>query len=156
MEQKEINIKFLQLKNTELSDSEKRLYKVANNEIKNSYSPYSQFKVACVLSLDNGESVTGTNQENAAFPSGLCAERVAVFYAKSKFPDACIKQVLIMAEQNGSITENPITPCGACLQVLLEAENRQTTPIELLLVGKNIIWKIASVKDCLPIRFEKF
>ena len=155
MEQKEINIKYTVLKYAELTKEENDLLKEAKNKIKNSYSIYSHFKVACALLLDSENVVTGTNQENAAFPSGLCAERVAVFYAKSKFPNSTVKKALIVAEQNGSVTEKPIAPCGACLQVLLETENRQKTPIELILVGKEEIYKIASVKDCLPLRFEK-
>ncbi len=155
MKQREIIIRYKQLDFNELTAEQKNLFQVANDTNKNSYSIYSQYSVSCVVMLDNKVIVSGTNQENSAYPSGLCAERVAVFSANSQYPDAKISQLVILAKDKGVITDEPVSPCGACLQVMLEAENRQKSPIEILLFGKSKIYKIDSVKDCLPIRFER-
>ena len=97
----------------------------AQEAIEGSYAPYSEFRVGAAVLLENGEVIKGSNQENAAYPSGLCAERVAIFHAKSKYPDLKVKSIAITAASDNFITKSPITPCGACRQVIAETESRQ-------------------------------
>lgn len=135
------------------------MYRMAVDEAKkataSAYADYSKFNVGAAVLLENNEIITGSNQENAAYPSGLCAERVAMFYANSKFPEVAPKLIAIAAFTNGDFLTKPITPCGACRQVLLESETRYGTDIEVLLYGKNGIYKIRSVKDLLPLSFNE-
>lgn len=118
------------------------------------YAPYSEFNVGSAVLLDNGSIIGGNNQENAAYPSGLCAERVALFYANAQFPQEKVKAIAIAAFTNGTFTENPISPCGACRQVLLETENRFNNNIAVLLYGQKEIYLIKRVSDLLPISFK--
>ncbi len=139
----------------ELSDNHKLLVDAAKEATTRSYAPYSRFNVAAAIMLDNGEIVVGTNQENSAYPSGLCAERVAMFYANSRYPEASPIALAIATFAQGEFLAEPITPCGACRQVLLESEDRYGTPIEVLMFGTNHIYHISSVKDLLPLSFDK-
>jgi len=120
------------------------------------YAPYSNFTVGCAILLENGEVVTGNNQENAAYPSGLCAERVAIFYAGSRFPGVAISKLAITASPKDDSFHKPVPPCGACRQSIAEYENRQDNPIELFFMGAagNVV-KAASLKDLLPLVFDK-
>lgn len=128
------------------------LVKKAEKNLINSYSPYSQFKVSAALTLSNGEVVLGTNQENAAYPSGICAERVAIFSAKSAFPNQDVIEIAIVTEQSNPF---PFSPCGACRQVLLEYEMLQKKPIKVILKSRNSkIWVFNSIKDLLPFGFD--
>ena len=120
-----------------------------------SYAPYSNFNVGAAVRMSNGEIVTGSNQENAASPSGLCAERVTMFYANSRYPNVAPKALAIATFVDGDFLEEPITPCGACRQVLLEREVRYGVNIDVLLYGKKGIYKISSVKDLLPLSFDR-
>ena len=120
------------------------------------YSPYSHFCVGAAVLLDNGETVCGSNQENAAYPSGLCAERTAVFYANSQYPDQPIRRICIVArDTKGEFLQRPISPCGACRQVLLEAEQRAGSDIEVLLYGTEGIYIVRNIKDLLPLGFDE-
>lgn len=119
----------------------------------NSYSPYSQFCVGAALLLENGEIITGSNQENAAYPSGLCAERVALFYANSQYPNVAIKHLVIAAKGAEGFVETPISPCGACRQVMLEVEARQSVPMTVWLVGESAIYSIPEATNLLPFAF---
>ena len=139
----------------ELSNDEKKLIDAAIVAKNNSYSPYSKFKVGVALKLDDNIIVTGSNQENAAFPSGLCAERVALFYANANYPDKLIKQIVIVGGKEDEITLLPLTPCGACRQVLLESEMRQDYCIEFILVGSQKIYKISNSKVLIPLSFNQ-
>ena len=139
----------------ELSDPYKQLVDVAKLATRNSYAPYSNFNVGAALLLENGEIVSGTNQENAAYPSGLCAERVTMFYANSKYPDVAPKALAIATYADGDFLEEPITPCGACRQVLLESEIRYGGDIDVLLYGKKGVYVLGSVKSLLPLSFDK-
>jgi cytidine deaminase len=130
------------------------LIEEAKAQTQKAYAPYSNFKVGCAVLLENGVIIGGNNQENAAYPSGLCAERVAVFYAKSQYPDTAVSAIAIAAFHNGNFTAEPVNPCGACLQTLLETEKRQKTPIKLILFGQNNTQIINGIKDCLPISFN--
>ena len=123
---------------------------------KTAYAPYSHFKVGTAILLDNGEIILGSNQENAAYPSGLCAERVAVFYAGAKYPEAKILKMAISAASDNTTTSAPIPPCGACRQSLAEYEINQNTPIEIYFMGEiGSIYKSDSLKNLLPLLFDK-
>lgn len=123
---------------------------------KTAYAPYSHFKVGTAILLDNGEIIVGSNQENAAYPSGLCAERVAVFYAGAKYPEAKILKMAISAASDNTTTSAPIPPCGACRQSIAEYEIKQNTPIEIYFMGEiGSIYKSDSLKNLLPLLFDK-
>ncbi|MFV8270660.1 cytidine deaminase [Flavobacterium sp. GT2N3] len=123
---------------------------------KNAYAPYSKFKVGVAIVLDNGKIVLGSNQENAAYPSGLCAERVAIFYAGANYPEAKILKMAITAASDSYQTSIPIPPCGSCRQSIAEYEIRQETPIEIYFMGEiGVIYKSESLKNLLPFMFDK-
>ena len=149
-----LDIEIKEYSRGELTIEDLELVQSAENFLSHAYAPYSKFSVSAAAKLDNGIIVNGTNQENAASPSGLCAERTAVFYANSMYPNNKITTIAIAAFTNGKIIENPITPCGACRQVLLETENRYGTPIKIILSGANKCLIINSVKDILPLNFD--
>ena len=153
MKQIDINIKIGVCQLEELSADEQALIKKAIEATKNSYSPYSHFSVGAALLLENGEMVMGANQENAAYPSGLCAERSAVFAAQSTRPDQPIKALAIAARTGGGLMKQPIVPCGACRQVVLEIEDRYKKPVRILLYGTETVYVIDTVKDLLPLQF---
>ena len=139
----------------ELSEEYKRLVDEAKNATQNAYAPYSEFNVGAAVLLENGEMVSGTNQENAAYPSGLCAERVTMFYANSKYPNVAPKALAIATFAGGDFLDEPITPCGACRQVLLESEMRYGVDIDVLLFGRKGVYVVKSVKALLPLAFDK-
>jgi len=119
------------------------------------YAPYSRFKVGAALQLSTGKIVTGSNQENAAFPSGLCAERVAVFHAGSEYPDVPIVAMALTVKSFHKEITSPTPPCGACRQSLAEYETRQESPIALYFMGETgKVVKAASVNDLLPLIFD--
>lgn len=123
---------------------------------KKAYAPYSKFRVGCALLLNNGKIVLGSNQENAAYPSGLCAERVAVFQAGAIYPEAKIITMAISAASDNNQTMTPIPPCGACRQSISEYEFRQNTPIEIYFMGETgEVYKSDSIKNLLPLTFDK-
>ncbi|CAA9194825.1 cytidine deaminase [Flavobacterium collinsii] len=123
---------------------------------KNAYAPYSQFRVGAALLLDNGKIVIGSNQENAAYPSGLCAERVAIYHAGSVYPEAKILKIAITAASDTNQTTAPIPPCGSCRQSIAEYEIKQDTPIEIYFMGEiGEVYKSASLKNLLPFMFDK-
>lgn len=123
---------------------------------KKAYAPYSKFKVGAAILLDNGKIIVGSNQENAAYPSGLCAERVAIFQAGSIYPEARILTMAITAASEINVTDVPVPPCGSCRQSIAEYEIRQETPIEIYFMGETgEIYKSASLKNLLPFLFEK-
>jgi cytidine deaminase len=123
---------------------------------KNAYAPYSKFNVGAAILLDNGEIALGSNQENAAYPSGLCAERVAIFHAGAIYPQAKIVKMAITAGSTKSATTKPIPPCGACRQAIFEYEFRQDVPIEIYFMGETgEIYKSNSIQNLLPLTFDK-
>jgi cytidine deaminase len=123
---------------------------------KNAYAPYSNFKVGAALLLDNGKIVLGSNQENAAYPSGLCAERVAIFQAGAIYPNAKILKMAITAASDANQTTAPIPPCGSCRQSIAEYEIKQESPIEIYFMGEiGAIYKSDSLKNLLPFMFDK-
>lgn len=123
---------------------------------KKAYAPYSKFRVGAALLLDNGKIVLGSNQENAAYPSGLCAERVAIFHAGAVYPEVKILKMAITAASDTNTTSTPIPPCGSCRQSIAEYEIRQETPIEIYFMGEiGTIYKSESLKNLLPFMFDK-
>lgn len=123
---------------------------------KNAYAPYSKFRVGAALLLDNGAVVLGSNQENAAYPSGLCAERVAIFQSNAVYPDAKIIKMAITAASDTNKTTSPTPPCGSCRQSISEYEFKQDTPIEIYFMGETgEIYKSDSIKNLLPLSFDK-
>jgi cytidine deaminase len=140
----------------ELSKDTQDLMSQAIEIRKKAYAPYSQFRVGAALLLDNGKIVLGSNQENAAYPSGLCAERVAIFYAGSRYPDAKILKIAITAASDTNQTTAPIPPCGSCRQSIAEYEIKQDTPVEIYFMGEiGEVYKSASLKNLLPFMFDK-
>lgn len=137
----------------ELSDSERELIEAAKKATDNSYSPYSHFRVGAALRLSDGRIAIGANQENAAFPSGLCAERSAIFAAQSNWPEQSIESIAIAARNENGFVAVPVSPCGSCRQVMLEMEERYKHPIRVLLYGTQGVHVINSVKDLLPLCF---
>lgn len=130
------------------------LIKEAKQVVKNAYAPYSKFNVGAAVLLENGEIITGTNQENAAYPSGLCAERVAMFYANSKYPNVPVKALAVSVFTNEHYSESPIPPCGSCRQVILETEMRFKKPIKIILAGNKKYTLIEDAKSLLPLHFD--
>ena len=123
---------------------------------KNAYAPYSKFRVGAAILLDNGKIVLGSNQENAAYPSGLCAERVAIFQAGAIYPNAKIVKLVITAASDTNPTLTPIPPCGACRQSIAEYEFKQDTPIEIYFMGESgEVYKSNSINNLLPLSFDK-
>lgn len=138
----------------ELNADDQKLIKTAMEATARSYVPYSHFSVGAAALLNNGTIVTGTNQENAAYPSGLCAERTTLFYANSQYADQAVKVLAVAAKTEKDFIQTPIPPCGACRQVILETEKRYGQPIRILLYGKECIYEIKSICDLLPLSFD--
>lgn len=140
----------------ELDQQDKALVEMAKEAASFAYAPYSKFSVGAALLLENGVYVKGNNQENVAYPSGLCAERVAVFAASANYPGIVIKAIAITAKSDSFIIETPISPCGSCRQVLAEYEHKQGRPIKIILSGeKGKILAISKVEDLLPLSFKE-
>ncbi|MBC9798293.1 cytidine deaminase [Sinomicrobium weinanense] len=157
MKELEITSRFVVYENIdELPGEIRGLMQKAIEARKNAYAPYSKFKVGAALWLENGEIVIGNNQENASYPSGLCAERVAVYQAGAKYPEVKINALAISAASDNRTVLTPIPPCGACRQSLAEYEVKQEEPIALYFMGETgKIVKAPSVKDLLPLLFDK-
>lgn len=141
----------------ELDDMERNLTEQAIKSTAGSYAPYSHFNVGAAILLDNGEIVTGANQENVAFPSGTCAERSACFYAGANYPEAHFMMIAIAAkDSSGELTAQPTAPCGACRQALLEYEMRAGHDVPVLLAGRDCVYRLDSVHSLLPLSFTEF
>lgn len=136
----------------ELTPRERTLCEAAFEAAENAYAPYSRFKVGAAVLLANGQVVTGSNQENAAYPSGLCAERVALFYATSRYPGISVEMLALTAVSEGKQVEH-ISPCGGCRQVMTEVENRYKQSIKLLFCGRDEIVRLDSAESLLPLSF---
>jgi cytidine deaminase len=141
---------------SELNDSDKRLLEKANEIVKDAYAPYSKFKVGAAVLLENGEIVLGSNQENIAYPSGLCAERVALFYVGANFPDVKVDTICIVAKGDLIPHDYLLSPCGACRQVMNETEMRQKQSYRVILLSQNDrVLVFNSAVDLLPFAFGK-
>ena len=154
---KEINLttKITVYSYEECTEIEKKLIDAAKQATSNAYAPYSHFHVGAALLLENGKIITGNNQENAAYPSGLCAERTAVFYANSQYPNQKIEAMAVAAFYNGEFTDNLISPCGSCRQVLLEVESRYNSPVKVMLYKKDEVYVADSMSSLMPLSFTK-
>lgn len=155
MKEKHIQISVQEFESSsELNKEEQHLLEKAWEEVDHAYAPYSHFHVAAAVLLDNGEVICGTNQENAAYPSGLCAERVAIFSAISNQPGAKIKTIAIVAKPEDFKLESPVTPCGSCRQVIAEYEFRQDNEIDIIMDGgQQMIYKTHGIRNLLPLAF---
>lgn len=139
----------------ELPEDFQELMKQAFRVRDTAYAPYSEFKVGAALLLDNDQVVLGSNQENASYPSGLCAERTAAFAAGAQYPDSAIKAIAISAKSLRHQVVSPVPPCGACRQALIEYEVKQDKPIEIFFMGESgKVVKADSIKDLLPLVFD--
>ena len=139
----------------ELSAEQQALIQVAKEQTNHSYCPYSHFHVGAAALLGNGEIIRGCNQENAAYPSGLCAERSALFAAGAQYPDQPVLRLAIACFTGGHFTKEPGSPCGACRQVMTETEHRYGGKMEVLLYGENETFVFSSAADLLPLVFVK-
>ncbi|NJM78465.1 MAG: cytidine deaminase [Flavobacterium sp.] len=140
----------------ELEEDNRKIMNEAIAARKKAYAPYSKFNVGTAILLDNGKVIKGANQENAAYPSGLCAERVAIFYAGANYPEAKILKLFISASPTERELEEPIPPCGSCRQSIAEYEIKQDNDIEIFFMGaKGKVYKSNSLKNLLPLLFDK-
>ena len=141
----------------ELTDEERKLVEVAIDSTRHSYAPYSRFHVGAAILLANGATLPGCNQENAAFPAGLCAERSAIFAAGAQHPDVPVKMIAIAArDTSGELTQEPVSPCGTCRQVMIETETRYRRPLRILLYGTKNVYRIEGIKTLMPLSFTEF
>ena len=148
----DISIQFFALE--ELSEADRSLIEQAKTMTSSSYSPYSHFKVGAALQLEDGQVFTGSNQENAVFPVGLCAERTAFFAASANAPSVAPATIAIAASNPEGFLAKPVTPCGSCRQALLEAETRFERPIRVLLYGTEGVYVVPSMRALLPLTFD--
>lgn len=138
----------------ELDEADRQLVDEAKEATRRSYAPYSRFCVGAAVRLANGVVVTGNNQENAAYPSGICAERTTLFYANARYPDQPVETLAIAARTENDFLDSPISPCGACRQVMLETEKRFKKPLRIMLYGRKEIYVTEGVATLLPLSFE--
>lgn len=138
----------------ELATTDLQLCLEAVNALEHSHSPYSKFKVGAALQLQSGKIILGSNQENVAYPAGLCAERVALFHWGANYPNDPVKAIAITAHTHDFLLTQPVTPCGSCLQVLAEYEKKQNSPIRILLYCQDgPVWITNGIESFLPFLF---
>ena len=155
MRRKELRIKVCEYDAVvELPEADQKLLLAARKASKNAYAPYSKFCVGAALLLENGEVITGSNQENVDFTDGLCAERVALFYANSTYPDQAVKAIAVTAKNSHGIVEHPAQPCGSCRQVLVETETRYNKHIRIIMDGRKHILVLEGADNLLPFAFK--
>ena len=150
-----ISIRFEEFNSVaELNKSDRELLKQATHASETSYSPYSSFQVGAAVRLANGEVISGSNQENAAYPSGLCAERVALFFAQAQFPEVPVDAIAIYARSREFKLDKPVTPCGSCRQVMAEYENRHGSKIRVIMGNDDGNVQITQgIESLLPLMF---
>jgi len=157
MKDLQLKIQIRECQMDELTSDEQFLVEKAIESTNNSYAPYSNFHVGASIQLENGEVLPGCNQENAAFPAGLCAERSAIFAAGAQYPEVPITMLAIAARNTkGELTEEPVSPCGTCRQVLIETETRHGQSIRILLYGKRCIYVMEGIRNLMPLSFTEF
>jgi len=152
---KQLTLDYTELESREeLSREDLELLEEAEQALEKAYSPYSNFKVGAALLLDNGKHFTGNNQENASFPVGLCAERVALFSAHAQYPESKIKTLVVTASGSRQVLETPVSPCGSCRQVFTEFEHEQREPMRIILAsGQGKIFIFENAENLLPLSF---
>ncbi len=139
----------------ELDDADRQLLGKAWEACSSAYAPYSRFYVGAALRLENGVIFPGNNQENAAYPSGLCAERVAIFSAASNYPGIAIESIAVVARTDVFGLKHPVTPCGGCRQVMAEYESLSGKPIKIWMQGSDgMVWMVQGIRNLLPLMFE--
>ena len=155
MQEKKIQLSFITAHLSELSEQEQQLVANAKSALKTAYAPYSGFLVGASVLLENGEIINGSNQENVAYPSGLCAERVALFYAGAKYPDVRVKTIAVSVLSKNFEVKDVVSPCGACRQVMAEYEDKQEQAIKVILHSPTYEVLLANtVEDLLPFMFK--
>ena len=155
MTNKEIKIAYQEFEALdELDPKDRELAQAAIDATALSYAPYSNFNVGAAVLFEDGVIVKGSNQENAAYPSGLCAERTALFYASSSRPDKAMTAIAVAAGQNGRLCSSPATPCGSCRQVMAQYQEKSGRPMSVILIGARKIWKFKKIDDLLPLIFD--
>ncbi len=154
MSSKNIIIPIEELDLTDLSSADQELVEHAKAAATDAYAPYSHFRVGAALRLNSGRIVTGSNQENAAYPSGLCAERTALFYAGAKYPEDPVAKLAVVAMREDGKMANLAAPCGGCRQVMLEVADRFKQPFSVILAGEKSAKIISDCRDLLPINFD--
>lgn len=148
-----LQTKMTQCKYEELDEVLRNVVDAAKNMTQNAYCPYSHFHVGAALLMEDGQILLGANQENAAYPSGLCAERTALFAANANHPNTPVKVLAIAAYTNGQFTKEAVSPCGACRQVMLETEHRFGKPMKVVLYGEEMCYILESAAELLPLNF---
>ena len=157
MKELELKSVILSCQMDELSAEEQHLVNLAIEATNRSYAPYSNFHVGAAVRLENGEEIIGCNQENAAYPSGLCAERTALFSAGAQYPDVPVEMLAIAARgTDGELLSDPVSPCGSCRQVIIESETRAGHPIRILLYGRKCVYVIDGIGKLMPLMFAEF
>lgn len=155
MIQKHIDITYSEfLSVDEMIPEDRELVGAAIEAMSGAYAPYSHFHVGAAVRLSNGQIVKGSNQENAAFPSGLCAERTAMFAASSRYPDKDMLSIAIAGGVLGMLGTSPATPCGSCRQVMAQYQAKSGKPMSVIMVADGLIWKFDRVDDILPLIFN--
>lgn len=155
MTDREINIKYLEYGSIEeMNPEDRELAAEALKAMSGAYAPYSHFHVGAAVRMSNGQIVRGANQENAAFPSGLCAERTAMFSASARYPDKDMQSIAIAGGVMGRLAREPVTPCGACRQVMAQYQAKSGKPMSVIMMSADKIWKFDKVDDILPLIFD--
>lgn len=157
MEERIIESKMQECTLEELSAEERHVVELAIEATERSYAPYSNFHVGAAVLLDNGVEIMGCNQENAAFPVGLCAERTAIYAAGAQYPNVPVNVLAIAARgTDGELVAEPVSPCGSCRQVMVETESRYGRELVILLYGRNRILRINGIRELMPLTFTEF
>jgi cytidine deaminase len=157
MKQIELKSKLTECQLEELTNDERELIQMAIEATNRSYARYSHFHVGAAIQLSNGKRMMGCNQENAAFPAGVCAERSAIFAAGAQYPDVPVVLLAIAARgTDGQLTIEPVSPCGICRQVIIETETRFSHPVRILLYGSSRIYVLDGIRQLMPLSFAEF
>jgi len=157
MTDKQINIAFEEYSNLEeMTPEDRELANEAVLAMQNAYAPYSHFHVGAAVRMSNSQIVRGSNQENAAFPSGLCAERTAMFSASARYPDKDMTSIALAGGVHGRLSKEPVSPCGACRQVMAQYQAKSGKPMSVIMVGADRIFKFHNTESLLPLSFDKF
>lgn len=155
MTEKEIIIKYREYGSIEeLNPEDRELAAEALKAMQGAYAPYSHFHVGAAVRMSNGQIVRGANQENAAFPSGLCAERTAMFAAGARYPDKDMLGIALVGGVMGRLSDRPATPCGACRQVMAQYQAKSGKPMSVIMISSDKVWKFDKVDDILPLIFD--
>ena len=157
MEKLDIKSTIMVAQMDELTETERSLIEMAIEGTNRSYAPYSNFHVGAAILLENGVKFIGCNQENAAFPAGICAERSAIFAAGAQYPDVPVTMLAITARgRDGELIDEPASPCGTCRQVIIETETRFKRPVRILLYGRKRTFVMDGIKELMPLSFTEF